>query len=104
MSHYRGRSSPYHFAKIFCIGYFLNPAGELGIFEDRNAAFVRLDFHRFPSGALVETVGIGIGLIPGTIEPVEVRFVVGNPLVDGDWRLVMPPHRSKNSASNLAMT
>jgi hypothetical protein len=31
---------------------------------------------------LVESFRIGIGGIPGTVEPVEVRFVVGNPFLD----------------------
>ncbi len=49
-------------------------------------------------------IGVGVRRISGTVEPVEVRFVVWNPLLDGDWQLVMPPHSSKNSASNLVMT
>ena len=63
-----------------------------------------MDFMCLPRRRLVESFGIGIGWIPGTVEPVEVRFVVGNPLADGDWQLVMPTHSSKYSASNLAMT
>ena len=49
-------------------------------------------------------IGVGVRRILGTVEPVEVRFVVRNPLLDRDWQLVMPLHSSKNSASKLAMT
>ena len=63
-----------------------------------------MDFGCLPCLALVDSIQIGIGWIPGTVEPVEIRLVVGNPLVDGDWQLVMPTHNSKYSASNLAIT
>lgn len=36
-------------------------------------------FAKASKHTLVETVGIGIGWIPGTIKPVEIRFVVGDP-------------------------
>ena len=54
-------------------------SGLSGVFENQDAVVVQLDFGCSPSWALVESVGIGIGWIPGTVEPVEVRLVVGNP-------------------------
>ena len=65
---------------------------------------VQMDFRCLPRRRLVEVFEVGGRRIPGTVEPVEVGFVVGNPLLDRDWQLVMPTHSSKNSASNLAMT
>ena len=110
----RERSSPSHFGKISFGGFLLavffwrrfsaSLSGSLGVFENQDAAVVQMDFGCLPCLALVDSIQVGIGWIPGKVEPVEVGFVVGNPLVDGDWQLVMPPHRSKNPASNLAMT
>lgn len=53
-----------------------------GGFEDKYAAVVKLDFFEFPRRALIESFGIeiGIGWIPGKVEPVEVGFVVGDPI------------------------
>ena len=53
-----------------------------GVFENQGSAVVQLDFVWFPCGALVEAFRIGIGWIPGTVEPVEIRFVVGYPFFD----------------------
>ena len=53
-----------------------------GVFENQRSAVVQLDFLGFPCRALVEAVGIGIGGIPGTVEPVEIGFVVWDPLFD----------------------
>ena len=44
----------------------------------RRGCVVQLDFLRFPSESLVETVWIGIGWISVTVEPVEVGLFVGN--------------------------
>ncbi len=35
-----------------------------------------------PGGALIEAIRVGFGGIPGTVEPVEVGLVVGDPLFD----------------------
>jgi hypothetical protein len=75
-----------------------------GVFENQGAPVVQMHFRCLPRRRLVESFGIGIEWLPVTVEPVEVRFVVRNSLLDGDWQLVMPPHSSKYSASNLAMT
>jgi hypothetical protein len=53
-----------------------------GGFENQDAAVFQMDFRCFPCLALVESFGIGIGWIPGPVEPVEVGFVVGDPLLD----------------------
>ena len=53
-----------------------------GVFENQDAAVVQMDFRCFPCWALVETVRIGIGWIPGTVEPVEVGFVIRDPFLD----------------------
>jgi len=46
-----------------------------------------MDFGCLPCLALVVAIWIGIGWIPGTVEPVEVGLVVGDPLLDRlpDW-------------------
>jgi hypothetical protein len=88
---------------FFGIGYFSYPPGGLGVFENQDAAVVQLDFGCLPCLAyffatffakatkvrkatkhkLVEAVRVGIRWIPGTIEPVEIGFVVGDPFLDG---------------------
>jgi len=42
-----------------------------------------LDFFGLPSLSLIEAVRIGIGWVSRTIEPIEIRFFVGNPFLDG---------------------
>jgi hypothetical protein len=41
-----------------------------------------LDFLGFPWLALIEAICIGIGWISGTVESVEIGFVVGGPFLD----------------------
>ena len=41
-----------------------------------------MDFRCFPCRRLVEPVLVRLIWIPGTVEPVEVGFVVGNPFLD----------------------
>lgn len=53
-----------------------------GAFEDQDAAVVQLDFGCLPCLTLVESVGIAIRWIPGTVEPVEVRLFIGDPFLD----------------------
>ena len=90
---------------IFLAAVFRRVCPDLYVYSrNQDAAVVQMDFRCLPCLALVDSIQIGIGWIPWTVEPVEVRFVVRNPLLDRDWQLVMPTHRSKNSASNLAMT
>jgi hypothetical protein len=52
---------------------------ESELFENQGSAVVQPDLCWLPPGALVEAIGIGIGWIPRTVEPVEVRFVIGDP-------------------------
>ena len=53
-----------------------------GVFENQDAVVVQMDFGCLPCLALVEAVRVGIRWVPGTVEPVEVGFVVGNPFLD----------------------
>ena len=55
----------------------------LGEFENQDAAVVQLDFRGFPRLSLVEPVWVRLIGIPGTVEPVEAGFVVGDPFLDG---------------------
>ena len=41
-----------------------------------------MDFGCLPCLALVVAIWIGIGWIPGPVEPVEIGFVVGDPFLD----------------------
>ena len=41
-----------------------------------------MDFRCFPCLTLVVAIWIGIGWVPGTVEPVEVGFDVGDPFLD----------------------
>jgi hypothetical protein len=52
------------------------------VFENKSPAIVQSDFLRFSSGALVETVCIGIGWIPGMVEPGKIGLFVGDPFLD----------------------
>jgi len=53
-----------------------------GVFENQDAAVVQMDFGCFPCRSLVEPVWVRLIGIPGTVEPVEVGFVVGDPFLD----------------------
>ncbi len=53
-----------------------------GVFENQDAAVVQMDFRGFPRLSLVEPVWVRLMGIPGTVEPVEVGFVVGDPFLD----------------------
>jgi hypothetical protein len=53
-----------------------------GGFENQDAAVVQMDFLGFPCRALIEPVWVRLIWIPGPIEPIEVRFVVGDPFLD----------------------
>ncbi len=56
---------------------------ESGIFEDQGAAVTERDFFWPPIRALVELVGLCAGGVPFLVEPVQIRFVVGDPFLDG---------------------
>ena len=56
---------------------------ESGIFEDQGAAISEGDFFWPPIRTLVELVGLGVACRPFLVEPVQVRFVVGDPFLDG---------------------
>ncbi len=51
-----------------------------GYWKNQGATIIEGDFLGTPCRALVETVSVGIGGVPGTVKPVEIRFVVGDPL------------------------
>lgn len=53
-----------------------------GVFENQDAAVVQMDFRGFPRLSLVVPVWVRLMGIPGTVEPVEIRFVVGDPFLD----------------------
>ena len=54
-----------------------------GIFEDQGATIAERDFSGAPCRALVEALGVCAGGVRFLVEPVEVRFVVGDPFFDG---------------------
>ena len=77
------RSHPSRHAKLFgggCVGAL---RAESGIFEDQGAAISERDFFWLPIRTLVELVGLGVAWRPFLVEPVQVRFVVGDPFLDG---------------------
>ena len=79
----RERSSPSRFAKNSFGGCFsASLSGSSGVFENQCPAVVQLDFLGFPCLALVVAIWIGIGWIPGTVEPVKIGFFVGDPFLD----------------------
>jgi hypothetical protein len=53
-----------------------------GVFADQGAAITEGDFFGLPGGALVERVWLGVGWGPLLVEPVQVRFVIGDPFLD----------------------
>ena len=53
-----------------------------GVFENQDAAVFQMDFGCVPCRSLVEPVWILLRWIPGTVKPVEIRFVVRNPFFD----------------------
>ena len=57
-------------------------SGSLCLFKNQDATVVQMDFGCFPCGALVEPVWVRLIWIPGTVEPVEIRFFVGDPFLD----------------------
>jgi hypothetical protein len=79
----RERSFPSRLAKmVFGSGFMAVGRVESEPVENQGWAVVQPDLCWLPAGALVEAFGIGIGWIPRTVEPVEVRFVIGDPLLD----------------------
>jgi hypothetical protein len=78
-------SFPSRFAKMIFGSSFENNRRDAcspfsGVFENQGAAVGQLDFRCLPRRALIEAVRVWIGWIPATVEPVEVGFVVGDPL------------------------
>lgn len=53
-----------------------------GSVEDQDSAVVEGNLPGRPGRTLVDARGVGIGWIPGTVEPVEVRCVIGDPFLD----------------------
>ena len=53
-----------------------------GVFENQDAPVVQMDFGCFPCRRLVEPVWVRLIGIPGTIEPIEIGFFVGDPFLD----------------------
>ena len=77
------RSLPVRLAKIvFGSGFLAVRRAESELVENQGSAVVQSELGWLPLGALVEAIGIGIGWIPRTVEPVEVRFVIGDPFLD----------------------
>jgi len=56
---------------------------ESGIFEDQGKAIAERDFGWLPSGTLVILSGIIPYRLPFLVEPVQIRFVIGDPFLDG---------------------
>ena len=56
---------------------------ESGIFENQCAAISERDFYGSPIRALVVSLGLWAGGISFLIEPVQVRFVIRDPFLDG---------------------
>ena len=53
-----------------------------GVFENQDAAVFQMDFGCVSCRSLVEPVWVLLRWIPGTVKPVEIRFVVRNPFFD----------------------
>ena len=73
--------SPSRFVKkgVFLAAVVLKPLwAASGIFEDQGAAIAERDVLGLPIRALVEALGLCAGGVPFLVEPVQVRFVVGN--------------------------
>jgi hypothetical protein len=56
---------------------------ELSIFEDQCAAISERDFFWPPVRALVVALRLSAGGVFFLVEPVQVRFIVGDPFLDG---------------------
>jgi hypothetical protein len=83
----RERSPPGRIAKIVLGSSFWAPRwAESGTFKNQGVTVIERDFGCLPCRALVKPVGIAGDWISGTIEPVEVRFVIGDPLLDRQSR------------------
>lgn len=52
------------------------------VFENQDAAVVQFYFGCLPRLVLVEPVWVGIGWIPGAVEPIEVGLFVGDPFFE----------------------
>ena len=78
-------SLPLRLAKdVIGSGILIARSSELsGVVENQDAAVAEGDFLGVPDLALVEAILVGFGGIPGTVEPVEVGLVVGDPSLDG---------------------
>ena len=55
---------------------------ESGIFEDEGAAVAEREFLGLPGGALAERIGLRLGRGSRLVEPIQVRFVIGDPFFD----------------------
>jgi hypothetical protein len=56
---------------------------ESGIPEDQGVAVSERDFLGLPIWALGEALGLCAGGTPFLVEPVQIRFVIGDPFLDG---------------------
>ncbi len=80
-------SLPGRLAKIvFGSGFRAPRLAESGIFKNQGVTVTERDFGCLPCRALVKPVGSAGVWISGTVEPVEVRFVIGDPFLDGQPR------------------
>ncbi len=56
---------------------------QAALFEDQSAAVAKGDFRGLPSVALVVAVLVRLLGLPGLVEPVQIRLVIGDPFLDG---------------------
>lgn len=102
----RELSFPGRVAKIsFLQRLFLR--GARCIFENQDAGVVQFDFRCLPRPALVEAFGIGVRWLPGTVEPVKIGFVAGDPLYsyadnNAEREVRMMKEREKSAALSAA--
>ena len=84
----RERSSEVRFAKKFLAVVILNPPGGSGMFEKQDVFVAQMDLFGFPRRTWVVAVRVGIGRIPGAVEPVKVRHFIVNSIVSRIFSVV----------------
>ena len=76
-------SHPSRHAKIFWRRLCGSAPGGVRNLRGSGCGHLRGDFFWPPIRTLVELVGLGVACRPFLVEPVQVRFVVGDPFLDG---------------------
>jgi hypothetical protein len=82
----RGRSCPEPICQKVCFltaVVFKPLRAASGIFGDQGMAVAERNFLGLPIRTLVEALGVCAGGIPFLVEPVQDRFVIGDPLPEG---------------------